>query len=104
VRLILKAAVANAVGIVLLYFVQLDLWWRSSCRLDTVPSCISHVASVTYFPFTKVTRLAGSGLPLTSPLTLDWFQVILVLLVVIDAYCLAQYFIGRSRSTPVSAS
>lgn len=103
-RLVLKAAVVNAVGIVLLYFVELDVLWRSSCGGDTTPSCISHVAAVSYFPFTMVSHLAGSGLPLTSPLTLDWFQVILVSLVIIDAYCLVRFFTRRSRSAPQSPS
>jgi hypothetical protein len=97
VRLILKAAVANAVGIVLLYFVQLDLLWRNSCGPTTTPQCIAHVASVSYLPFIRVSRLSASGLPLVSPPTLDLFQVLVVFLVIIDAYYIARYLLGRSK-------
>jgi hypothetical protein len=98
VKAFYKAAVVNVVCLVLLYFVQLDLAWRSRCGNASSPTCMAHVASVTYLPFLKQTVLAGTGLPLQSPYTLDWFQVLIFVIVVVDAYYLLNYVHTRSKA------
>jgi hypothetical protein len=98
VKAFYKAAMVNVVCLMLLYFIQLDLIWRSTCGDVSSPTCIAHVASVTYLPFLKRTVLAGTVLPLQSPYTLDWFQVLIFAIVVVDAYYLLSYINTRSKA------
>jgi hypothetical protein len=81
--------VANAVVLGMIYFVELDRQWRSSCAASFV--CRASVASTSYSPFTMMTTLFGSGLPLTSPPTLDWLQLLVVVLAAFDGYAVYQW-------------
>ncbi len=94
-RSFLKALAVNAVVVVLLYFVAQDLIWRGSCATLYPPGCRASVSSISYMPFFFVYQVLEGGAALNSPLTLDWFQVLLAALVVFDA--LFVYRLARSR-------
>jgi hypothetical protein len=79
-----------------LYGVYLDRLWRASC--EAPGQCLSQVSSISLSPFTLVTSLGSNGVPLQSPLTLDWIQLILISLVVVNTYF--AYIWLRRRTIP----
>ncbi len=89
------------VGLVLLYLVRLDVIWRtSSCATDALTPCRAPISSVAFYPFTMVTTVPWTEFPLKSPLTLDWTQLLIFVLVVFDLVFAYRAVRDRSRSQP----
>ncbi len=99
-RLAVKAVIVNVIGILVVYFVRLDLTVRSSCGSLTLPFCRAPIESIAYGPLTLTTQLASSGIPLLSPLTLDWSQVALITMVIVDLYALYRVLSGGKNAAP----
>jgi hypothetical protein len=95
VKAFVGAVAVNAVVITLLYLVDLDLHWRTSCDTLITSSCRSSVASISYWPFFVIYHLSGNGNVLKSPPILDWIQVLLVALVAFDLSYV--YRLARTR-------
>lgn len=84
-RTIYWLAAIDAVLIAAFAYVYEDLLWRTAYAESVHTACTqgcSYSASFSFGVLTRVFTMAGNGVVLTSPLTLDWVQVILVLLVV----------------------
>lgn len=91
VRAITKVLIADAVLLIALFLVLQDLGWRSAYATAKGLS-----PSFGYSPLIQVFTLGGGSVPLQSPLTLDWVQVIAVLLVAVNASYLFRIF-GQNR-------
>lgn len=74
----------NGACLLLIYYIFIDVQIRVSYARD-----IGFRLGNIYFPFTKLQILHGS-VNLPSPLTLDWVQVILFALFIVDVYYLAK--------------
>ena len=89
----LKVMVLDAVLLVALALVLGDLQWRvdyASTRNGYKPA---YAAAFAYSLLTRTFSMTGGAIQLTSPLTLDWVQVISVALVVVNGW----YFYGLLR-------
>jgi hypothetical protein len=81
----------DAVVFVFVYLVVLDLVFRNSYAVS-----LNFAPSVGYSVLTHVLTLTGRGTTLVSPQTLDWVQLLVVALVVINVSYAARF---RKRST-----
>jgi hypothetical protein len=91
VRTSLKVLAVDAVLLICVYFVLQDLQWRSgyASQEGFIPSTI-------YSVLTRSFAMTGRGFALQSPLTLDWIQVLVVALVVLNAWYFGRLF-GPNR-------
>jgi hypothetical protein len=98
VRALYKVLVADAVLLAAVYLVLQDIAMRVSC---TIPGCNPFVprtsAVYSYSIFTKTLALGVNGNTLTSPLTLDWIQVLGLALLLVNLW----YVYGLLRSRGV---
>jgi hypothetical protein len=86
VRLVYKVAAVDLVLVTALYLVLQDLSWRSYyAGTPHVPGS-PYIPGSSYSLLTRAFTMAGGPLPLISPPTLDWVQLIVYLLVVINAW------------------
>lgn len=101
-----KVLLVDLLFVVALYFVFSDLSWRTYYAMSPHDACGGLCSYTPSFSFSLLTRfftMAGNGVSLTSPPTLDWVQVIVVLLVAVngwtafDSYRSWKY--SRSRAT-----
>ncbi len=84
-RRALGVVLFDVVVTVLLYYVLQDLSYRSSYAQSE-----GLAYSVTYYPFIRVSHITGNvQFTLTSPPALDWVQVIIAVIVVVNGYYLA---------------
>lgn len=95
----LKVFLADIVLLFALYSVFVDLQWRTgyagSLHL-ACPQFCSYTPSFSYSLLTQFFTLAGNGARLTSPPTLDWVQLIVYVLVMLNAWY--AYKTWKSRS------
>jgi hypothetical protein len=91
VRTSLKVLAVDTVLLIGVYFVLQDLQWRSgyASQEGFTPSTI-------YSVLTKSFAMTGRSLALQSPPTLDWIQVLVVVLVALNAWYLLRLF-GPNR-------
>ena len=92
-----------AVDVILLaagFWVLQDLQWRvgfaSSLHNACSPIC-RYSPSFSYSVLTRFFTMTGNGVSLTSPPTLDWVQLIVCLLVVVNAWFAWTAFKGKPR-------
>ena len=107
-RVDLEVLFADVVLLAGLYFVLQDLSWRSGYAASPHDRCAgtfcSYAPSFSYNVLTRYFTMSGSGLPggaITSPATLDWVQVFLLALVVINVwygYTIWTRFRGSKRT------
>jgi hypothetical protein len=87
VRTVFKVLAADTVLLITLYYVIQDLQWRTSFAASPHASALhGYSPSFGYNLFTRIFTMSGGGLPLTSPPTLDWVQVLALVLVAINAW------------------
>lgn len=90
VRTIVKVLVADAILLAAEYFVLQDLGWRSDYAYSQGLS-----PTYSYSIFTQYFAMLGRGLALQGPPTLDWTQVLVVLLVMINAVYIYRALTGK---------
>ena len=101
VKLLYKVAAVDFVLLVLLYYVLQDLAWRAYyAGTPHVPGSpytpsFSYSILIRYF-----TMAGGNNLNLTSPPTLDWVQLLVLILVAVNGWF--AYHAYRSHRTSVS--
>ncbi len=95
VRTGLKVGLADAVLLSAFYFVIQDLQWRSAYA-----SSNGFTPSNSYSLLTRFFSIARGGLALASPPTLDWVQVIVATLLVLNAWFFIRMFRLRSARSP----
>ena len=97
VRRAVPIAVFDLLALGILYFVMQDLAWRASFA-ESEPRPLS--LSTTYSLFIRAFRITGNTIRipngLVSPPALDWVQVIVVSLVVVNGL----YVFSRLRRSP----
>lgn len=85
----LKVALADIVLLFALYSVFKDLQWRTGYGASLHSACplsCSYSPSFSYSLLIQFFTLAGNGVRLTSPPTLDWVQLLAYVLVVLNAW------------------
>ncbi|HEV2227188.1 MAG TPA: hypothetical protein VGR56_10345 [Nitrososphaerales archaeon] len=85
----MKVFLADVVLLFALYSVFVDLQWRTGYATylhSACPQFCSYSPSFSYSLLTQFFTLAGNGVRLTSPPTLDWVQLIVYALVVLNAW------------------
>jgi hypothetical protein len=89
VRTIFKVLAVDIVLLVALFYVLQDLQWRSNFAASLHRACSPPCGYSTSYSYSLLTRfftMSGNGVGLTSPPTLDWIQVITLVLVAINAW------------------
>jgi hypothetical protein len=94
---LLQVAFVDAVLLIFAYFVYQDLDWRNSFAASH-----GYAPSTSYSLLTRTFTLTGKGTTLQSPPTLDWIQVVVALLIVINLVYAFEAFRGSqvSKATP----
>jgi hypothetical protein len=80
VREIAEALVINAILLAALYWVTIEQATRAAYATQEGLAFL-----IARFPLTLTTTLSGRNGQLTSPLTLDWMQLIVLALLVVDS-------------------
>jgi hypothetical protein len=75
----LKVAVLDVVLLVFAYYVLQDLDWRSSFAVSR-----GFGATTSYSLLTRMFEMVGRGTTLQSPPTLDWIQVVVAILIILN--------------------
>jgi hypothetical protein len=101
-KLVYKAALADLVLLVALYFVLQDLAWRAYYSGVPHAGVSGYAPSSSYSVLIRYFAMAGSAVNLTSPSTLDWVQLLGLALVVVNAWL--AYGIYRSRAARAATS
>ena len=97
-RLTVEVAVANAVLLILAYFVYTDVLWRIGCALGQGLNCsVRSAPSFSYSLLTQFFSMRNGAMLLTSPPTLDWIQVFVAILLVVDIWYLLR---ARAKRKP----
>ena len=94
-----QVLVADAFLLVALFFVQSDLQGRVAYAETVHGHTTGYVSSFSYSLFTQAFTMSGPGVSLSSPLTLDWIQVLGALLIVLNGWYLYSAFARKGRST-----
>ena len=85
----LKVFLGDIVLLFALYSVLVDLQWRTGYAGSLHSACpqfCTYSPSFSYSVLTQFFTLAGNGVRLTSPPTLDWVQLLAYVLVVLNAW------------------
>jgi hypothetical protein len=93
-----KILLVDIVLVVALYSVLQDLQWRTSYAASLHDACgglCSYAPSFGYGVFTRVFTLSGNGVRLASPPMVDWVQILVVLLVLVNGWYL--YVVLRAK-------
>ncbi|MDG7011389.1 MAG: hypothetical protein JRN57_04645 [Nitrososphaerota archaeon] len=93
----LAVVLLDAVLLVALFYVLGDIQWRAAYAGSAHARTTGYAVSISYSLFTKVFTMAGNGVTLASPLTLDWVQVLAGVLVAANAWLLYNMYVGRTR-------
>ena len=104
VKLWYKALLADIVFVVALYFVLQDLNWRTSYAASPHDACgglCTYAPSFAYGLFTRTFTMSGNGVSLASPATVDWVQIIVVLLLLVNGWCLYVVLKERKPESPI---
>lgn len=101
VRAIYWIVAFDAILLAALAFVYRDLQWRVGYAESVHTACpaagCSYSASFSFGFLTRLFTMSGNGVSLTSPPTLDWVQVIALLLVVVNGWYAFHYLRGKKR-------
>ena len=108
-KLTIEVIVANAVLLILTYFVYTDEQWRIGCALGQGLNCsIRSAPSYAYSLLARFFSMSNGTMLLTSPPILDWIQLFVVVLAVVDVWYLLQTRAGgrpqSSNTTPQGVS
>ena len=95
---IINLTVFNGIGIFLAALVAGDQAWRLSYWHS-----LGFTPNTTYYPFFLITSATKGSDTIPGQLTIDWLQVLVVVLVIVDLFVLIGY-IRRKRATPVEVA
>ncbi len=92
-----KTLAFDILALIALYFVEYNVAWRNAyARSEGL------LPSTGYAPFLKYFLIEGASVPLRSPPTLDWVQVLLVSLVVVNAFYFYEWWTAPAPRRPRS--
>ena len=109
VRNTLMVLIIDVVLLVALFYVVGDLQWRVTYAASVHSACpspgCSYAPSFSYSVLTQFFTMAGNGVALTSPPTLDWIQALSYALVAINVWFVYRWYrSSRPRAPSVAAS
>ncbi len=82
----LTVVVIDFLLLVALLYVAGDQQWRVAYAESPHSRTSGYATSFSYSLFTQVFTMSGKGVSLSSPLTLDWVQVLVAALFVVNAW------------------
>jgi hypothetical protein len=94
---LINLAIFNVIALILADLVYSDRVWRVG-YWENVLGFTPHTA---YYPFFYVTSAVRGSTSIPGTLTVDWLQVILVIMVLVDGSFALAYFRRRRASPPV---
>ena len=94
---------ADAMLLLAVFYVVGDLQWRVAYASSPHGHTTGYAASFSYSIFTQVFTMSGSGVTLSSPLTLDWIQVLALVLVVLNGWYVYSLVARRRKEVPRGA-
>jgi hypothetical protein len=98
VKMVYKVAAVDLVLLALLYYVLQDLAWRAYyAGTPHVPGS-PFAPSFSYSILIRYFTMAGSKVSLTSPPTLDWVQLIVLVLVAVNGWFAYNAYRSRKAS------
>jgi len=90
VRTIFKVLIADAILLIAEFYIIQDLEWRTAYAASLHGACsprlCSYSPSFSYNFLVRFFTMAGNGVSLTSPPTLDWAQLLAYILIVINVW------------------
>jgi hypothetical protein len=103
VRAYIKVIAADLVLLAALLWVLQDLQWRTWYAASPHAGTTGYTPSFSYSVLTQFFTMAGSGVSLTSPPTLDWVQFLAYVLVALNAW-FAYQILRHRRAQPLRAT
>ncbi len=104
VRPVVKAALADMVLLVALAFVLQDLDWRAYYAGTAHAGVSGYSPSFSLSLFTRFFTMSGSGVSLTSPPILDWVQILVLGLILVNGWFIYAVLRSRKPSSPSGQS
>jgi hypothetical protein len=101
-RTYVELLAVDAILLIVAYFVLQNMQWKVNYAASPHSGTTGYSTSFSYSLFTQVFVMGGGSLPLSSPVTLDWLQVIAVALVVINGWYLYRRITGPGVELPAS--
>jgi hypothetical protein len=104
-RAVYKIATVDVLALLALYYVLLDLQWRTSFAASPHDACgkfCEYSSSFGYGLLTRVFAMDGNSQHLVSPPSLDWIQVLACVLVIANLWF--AYGILKARRTRLGSS
>jgi len=105
-RRTLWVVIADVLLITGLYYVLLDLQWRSAYASSLHYACegpCSYTASFSRSILTQFFTMSGNNSSLTSPPTLDWVQLLVLALVLINVWYGYSFLFERRKTGSAAA-
>ena len=96
VRTVFKVLLADIILVAAVFWVFGDLQWRTAFAASAHSPATWGAPYSSYAFLTQFFTIVRNGVSLTSPPTLDWVQLIVVVLVVINGWL--AYHVFRARS------
>ncbi|MDE1853718.1 MAG: hypothetical protein KGI38_08230 [Thaumarchaeota archaeon] len=100
----LTVLVIDAVLLIALFYVVGDLQWRVTYATSAHSACpppgCGYAPSFSYSLLTQFFTMAGNGVSLTSPPTLDWIQALSYALVAINAWFVYRWYRSSRPRVP----
>jgi len=107
VRVSVKVLLADVVLLAAVYSVLQDLSWRSAYAASPHSACplpCGYSASFSYNLLTRFFTMAGHGVSLTSPPTFDWVQMLVLGLIVVNAWFAVSSYRARANRPKETSS
>ena len=99
----IKVIAADLVLLAALLWVLQDLQWRTGYAASPHAGTTGYTPSFSYSVLTQFFNMAGNGVSLTSPPTLDWVQFLVYVLVALNAW-FAYQTLRHRRAQPLGAT
>jgi hypothetical protein len=105
IRATYKVVIVDLLVLLALYYVLQDLQWRTNYAASPHAACgkiCEYSPSFGYSFLTRFFTMAGNGVSLTSPPTLDWVQLLALVLIAANGWFI--YDVLRSRRSRLAAT
>jgi hypothetical protein len=99
VRNYLVVIAVDLLLLVSIVYVLEDLQWRAAYAASAHGHTAGYTPSFSYSFFTQVFTMSRGGASLSSPLTLDWIQLLGIALVLLNGWLLYSTYTKRRRGS-----
>lgn len=95
-----EVLIVDSVVLILTHFVHADEQWRIYCASGQEAGCLVRSdPSYFYSLLTRYFSMRNGTMLLMSPPTLDWIQVFVVVLVMVNVWFVLRTFVDRQKSS-----